>query len=45
MAKQISVFIMDQQDEALKKLKEKTGIKQSEAIRRAIDEYIKKELN
>ena len=45
MAKQISVFIMDQQDEALKQLKEKTGIKQSEAIRRAIDEYIKKELN
>jgi hypothetical protein len=42
--KQISIFITDQQEEALKKLKEKTGISRNEAIRRALDEFIKKEL-
>lgn len=44
MSKQISLYITDQQADALETLKDKTGIKQSEAIRRALDEYIKREL-
>lgn len=44
VARKINMFITDQQSEALEKLKEKTGIKLSEAVRRAIDEYLKREL-
>jgi hypothetical protein len=40
----ISIYITRQQGSDFIKLKEKVGISRNEAIRRAIDEYLKKEL-
>lgn len=42
--KLIAQYLTDQQIEAFKLLTQKTGIKRAELIRRAIEEFLKKEL-
>ena len=39
------VYITNEQNERIKALKNKTGAPESEIIRRALDEYIKKSAN
>ena len=38
-----NIYLTDQQKEKLDKLSRKTGLANAEIIRRAIDEYLKKE--
>ena len=41
--KRKSIFISEEQEKKLEQLAERTKLKQSELIRRAIDQYLKKE--
>jgi len=40
--KRENFFITDRQGSKLKEIKEKTGVKQAETVRRALDEYFKR---
>ena len=42
MKKPTNIYLGDKQTEEMKKISDKTGLKRSELIRRAIDEYLLK---